>query len=206
MPTVHIFDIDVTIADCSHRAQLLEQTCVVCLAVKPLPMNSPCSVCCMPTRSRVSEQSWNAFFDPELMYQDPVIPPALVHANKLRKAGEEIHFLTSRSEVSRDVTTRWLTDKFDLSQEREQLFMRPLDQEGVPSSVYKERQLHKMSVVLSRPLDSTLYYFYEDDARVISTYRKYGVVIQCPQAWEHINPELEVSVETGWEIPHIGVR
>jgi hypothetical protein len=193
MTTVHIFDIDTTIANNTHRAELLTRTCVVCLAPKGSAHRAPCPTCHKETASRTAQEDWDTFFDPALVIKDTVQPKSLLYANKLRARRANVHFLTGRSEPLREVTELWLTTKFN-KQDGEELIMRPEVEDGLLASQFKERALHRLSVASGYGPD-TMFFFYEDDPHVLGMYGKHGIVVQCPEAWEYLVPDQAVAAE-----------
>lgn len=197
MNTVHIFDLDTTIANNQARAALLKKTCLVCLSPKPRDKRAECPSCNQVTEDKHDQASWDLFFDPELVIKDTVEPKALVYANKLRAAGAPVHFLTGRSDVCREVTLLWLVTKFNM-QPGEELIMRPDSEDGLLASEYKERAWHRLSV--EKGYGSYLPYFYEDDPHVLPMYARHGVAVQCPEAWDYLVPEGSDEVEKAWTI------
>ncbi len=197
MNTVHIFDIDTTIANNTARADLLEKACLVCLSPKPRSKRAPCPTCNKLTDDETSQESWDKFFDPELVIKDIPEAKALAYANKLRAAGAPVHFLTGRSEECREVTLLWLKTKFNM-QPGEELIMRSVEEDGLVASAYKERAWHRLSV--EKGYGKFLPYFYEDDPHVLGMYGRHGVVIQCPEAWDYLMPEGADGVEKAWTI------
>ncbi len=198
MNTVHIFDIDTTIADNKHRANLLNRICIVCLASKGTERRAICPTCNIETESQTSQEDWDAFFDPELVIKDVPNAKALVYADKLRAKDATIHFLTGRSEPARVVTELWLKTKFN-KQDSETLIMRPNEEYGLLASKYKERAWSRLCQENGYKRD-TLFYFYEDDPHVINMYGSHGIVIQCPEAWDFLVPDNTDKVEKAWAI------
>lgn len=196
MKTIHIVDIDTTIADNVHRAKLLKRTCLVCLAPKGAGHRAPCPACGKVTESRTDQAAWDSFFSPELVIKDTVQPNSLEYFNKLRGMGATIHFLTGRSEPAREVTNLWLQTKFNL-QKGEELIMRPVVEDGLLASQYKERALHRLSVAQGFTSSDT-FFFYEDDPHVMAMYSRHGVVIRCPEAWEYLMPDFPEEMEKAW--------
>lgn len=197
MNTVHIFDIDTTIANNQARASLLKKTCLVCLTPKPRDKRAECPSCNRLTEDKADQASWDLFFDPELVIKDIAEPKALMYANKLRAAGAPVHFLTGRSEVCREVTLLWLRTKFNM-QPGEELIMRSDQEEGLVASEYKSRAWHRLSV--EKGYGKFLPYFYEDDPHVLDMYGSRGIVVQCPEAWDYLVPDVSVGVEKAWTI------
>ncbi len=196
MKTIHIFDIDTTIADNTHRAELLKKTCIVCLSPKPVGHRAPCPACGKETRSNTDQADWDLFFDPALVIKDTPIAKALQYTNYLRSRKAELHFLTGRSEEARSVTDLWLKTKFNM-QEGENLIMRPVHEDGLMASEYKERALHRLSVDKGYGRD-TLFFFYEDDPHVLGMYGRHGIVVKCPEAWEFFMPDTPQEEEKAW--------
>lgn len=198
MNTIHIFDIDTTIADNTARAELLRKTCIVCLAAKPSGHRAICPACGIETRSSTAQEDWDKFFDPKLVIQDKVVAKALVYANKLRAKGVPVHFITGRGEACRDVTLQWLKENFNHS-DAEMLIMRSEREDGLLASEYKDRAWRRLCA--SRGYKETdLFFFYEDDPHVFHTYNKHGVVVQCPEAWEYLVPEGSDEEEKAFAI------
>lgn len=183
MRIIHILDIDTTIADNTHRADLLNPVCTICLSPKKTEHRAPCLTCGTETSSHIEQSQWDLFFDPELVYKDSVVPTALKYVNLLRKANAEIHYLTGRNEDLREITQHWLNTKFN-KQPNEQLIMRPFDEIGIHAPEFKERAINRFRMDNSCQND-VLFYFYEDDIHVMPMYTKYGIVIRCPEAWDH---------------------
>jgi HAD superfamily, subfamily IIIB (Acid phosphatase) len=174
MPTVCIIDIDTTLANTDHRATHL--------------VTGP--------DGKITQESWDAFLHPEALVLDPPQKHALDVLNWMRAHGYEVVFLTGRGEKLRSATEAWLSTHMGWTVE-ESLYMRGQLLEGVPASAYKER----MFVGHIKPSwpDSTQFLFFEDDPHVLPMFKKYGLVFQCPQAWEFMNPpEPPPKTESSW--------
>jgi len=193
MTTVHIFDIDTTIADNTHRAKLLEKTCVVCLGKKPHEYHESCPTCGRPTRSHVPQESWDKFFDNDLIVQDTPILKAVQYANRLRERGAIIHYVTGRDYRCREATEFWLNEYFG-RRPGEDLVVRSPNQTKMSASDYKEKSLKKLIAKYGWKEDTT-FIFYEDDPFVLAMYREHGIVVKCPGAWEFLMPDVPVGVE-----------
>ncbi len=186
---VAIFDIDSTLADNDHRAELLEEYCVACLH-RPFPKDVPNAECinCGGTSAKITQESFDAFLEPELLAKDPLIPGALKVLEKLRSHDVEIHFITGRNEKNTgDVTKAWLRDHVGWDSSKEKLMMRQQEDSGLSASLYKERALQRLHK--EADLEGALLVFFEDDPHVFNVYNKYGIVIQCPHAWDLLIPE-----------------
>lgn len=199
MNTVHIFDIDTTIADNTHREQMLQKSCIVCLSPKSSVYRSPCVSCGRETQSSTAQDDWDRFFDPIEVIKDIPVAKALSYADKLRAKHAVIHFITGRSENCREVTDRWLMTKFN-KQIGEELIMRPEHEGGLLASEYKERAWHRLRVAKGFGSD-VLPYFYEDDLHVFNMYSRHGIVVRCPEAWEFLVPDGTDDVEKSWPAP-----
>lgn len=183
---VAVFDIDGTLADNEHRAALLEKRCSACL-YQPIRTKhrSECPNC-GSTTSKVTQESWDQFLDPSLMKLDTPILPALKVLDQLREAEAEVHFITGR--VRRDswlVTLEWLQDRAGKRND-EILLMREKEDEGIPASRYKARAIDRLKESIG---SEGLFIFFEDDPHVFPVYNKHGIVIRCPEGWEHFNPK-----------------
>jgi hypothetical protein len=186
MTTLHVFDIDGTIADNSHREHLLKKSCLVCLSVKGAPAHSHyCAGCDMETSTHIDQASWDSFLHPELVSKDPVYKGSLDYTNALRNGGQMIHFITGRNYKLFDASEEWLTTKFEKRAE-ESLTVRSAEEDGIPAWEYKEQALKRLLFNLGLHQDTTTIYLYEDDPRIWDMYSRYGIVVRCPDAWKHI--------------------
>jgi hypothetical protein len=147
----------------------------------------------METISKVEQSAWDLFFDPALVMQDTCVEKALIYADKLRARNSDIHYLTGRSERHRTVTDLWLRKNFN-KQANETLIMRPLAEDPLLASQFKERALRRFIVEKGYSPD-TLFFFYEDDPHVLSMYGRHGIVIKCPEAWEFLIPDAPQELE-----------
>lgn len=80
---LYIFDMDGTIADMTHRVHLLDN-------------DGP------------NSEKWKLFY--EMCEGDAPIAPTLKTLEALRRAGNDIWFLTGRSDVVRAKSTKWIVD------------------------------------------------------------------------------------------------
>ena len=179
---IHVFDIDNTIADNKHRIGYLKQYCTTCIAPKDvLTLAHFCGNCntYTPTTS-LSED----FLNPDLVYEDTPILGALQYVNQLRKHNVTIMYITGRNENLRDVTEKWLFDKFERKQD-EKLYMRTSKFEGAVASVSKHDNLMSLKSDLNSTEDD-LFTFYDDDPFALAMYSAYGIVIRCPEVWDVI--------------------
>lgn len=183
---VCIFDIDSTIANNDHRAELLQKHCIVCAGPKTHEAHSWCPTCQMETDDKIAQQSWDTFLRPDLIALDTPYPRAIEVIQQMRRHGMEFHFITGRNEKLREVTEEWLRTYVGYNSERETLKMRPLSDAKVPSSIYKEQALKEL--IEERDLHDASFFFFEDDPWVFKMYAKYGIVLQCPGAWEYFCP------------------
>ena len=140
MRTVAIIDIDTTIANNEHRADLLTRVCTKC--AKPMGGKrgqDKWPVCeCGNTAYHAPPSSWEAFLHPEAVSKDTPQPHALDVINTMRKNHWYVTFMTARGERLRDVTEKWLNTHIN-RQVGEPLIMRPVNKDGVPSSQMKEQ-------------------------------------------------------------------
>ena len=196
MKTVYVFDIDSTIANNDHRAALLEKRCSVCLH-SPVPQghHQPCPVC-GSTVSKITQSSWDAFLDADLVAKDAPIPRAIACLERLRSMGAHITFITGRNvRKMGPVTKAWLRDHAGWDEKSETLYMRQPDEEGMTASVYKERALQRLKDDLG---EECVFIFFEDDHHVFNLYNKHGIVVKCPEAWDFICPEGARGEEAAW--------
>jgi hypothetical protein len=191
---IWVFDIDSTLADNGHRSALLQQYCTACLFY--LPSNGPLvhrsiTECpnCGGTSLTKTQSSWDEFLDPIQVSLDRPIAKGVRVLNRLRELGGEIHFITGRNEPDLgEVTKQWLKDHCGWNPNKEKLIMRQEEDRGFTASVSKERSLER----LKKEVDiggGALYIFFEDDPHVFNLYNKHGIVIRCPEGWDHIMPD-----------------
>lgn len=182
---VAVFDIDGTLANHNHRAALLHKRCTVCLH-EPMPVghHAPCPTC-GNTLSTHTQESWDAFLDPELVAQDPPILAGIEVLDRLRELGAEIAFITGRRRCHLgEATESWLRHHAK-RQDHETLIMRGEEHEGVPASIYKEESVKLLHEIIG---SDGVFLFFEDDPHVFPVYDKYGLVIRCPQGYQHFMP------------------
>ena len=183
---VSILDIDTTIANNDHRAELLMKHCVVCGGPKTHEVHAWCHTCQTDTDDKITQDSWDTFLRDDLMLLDTPVPEAQEAIRQMRKHGMEFHYITGRNEGLREVTEEWLRRYFGFDPVKESLKMRPLAQAKVSSSVYKEEAL--LELIEERGLQDAAFFFYEDDPWVFRMYAKHGIVLKCPDAWKSFCP------------------
>lgn len=195
MKTVFIIDIDTTIANNDHRAELLEKQCMVCLG----PMDKvhrPTCKGCGSTDYKISQSSWDNFLSPELMRKDPPEEKAQDVIHRMRELGMEFHFITGRNERLREVTEEWLHEHFGHDPARESLIMRGPAHKNSSASSYKEDAFQQLKQ--ERGLTDCAFVFMEDDPYVFRMYQRHGIVIKCPEGWEHWMPPPGTGHEPVW--------
>ena len=195
MKTVFVIDIDTSIADNTERAKLLDKECMVCLE-KLGPGHRPKCPNCGSSDHKISQTSWDAFLKPDVMRLDTPVPKAQDAIYKMRELGMEFHFITGRNEGLRPVTEEWLQEHFGWAPARESLYMRGEENSNTAASVYKERALK--SLIKERGLQDARFIFMEDDTYVFRMYQQYGIVIRCPEGWDHWMPAVASGHEPIW--------
>ena len=193
---VFIFDIDSTLANNDHRAALLKKTCIQCLAPAPQEYHAPCPVCGC-TDHAISQSSWDEFLRTDLIEKDEPIAKGVAVVERLRELGAEIHFLTGRNRKNCEtVTKNWLRKNVGWDESKELLCMREDEDRDLPASVYKERAFKRL--IEAENMNDCLFFFFEDDPHVFGMYSKYGVVVRCPEGWDHFLPESARGPEAAW--------
>ncbi len=178
MSKLAIIDIDVTIADLSHREHLVQ--------------------------GPKKQQNWDAFIHPQAVAKDPAVPGAREAIHKLIRAGYDLVFLTGRNDGLADVTQEWLINKMGVetymgkkkSNDRGyQLLMRPKGNQET-ATIYKGRLMKQ--IMRGRKDAATL--AFDDDAYMWSIYAKHGcVVFKAPDCWASLFPESEaLPTEVAW--------
>lgn len=195
MTTYCIIDIDTTIANNDHRAVLLQRTCLACGATVGHEHRAVCV--CGGERFHAPQSSWDSFLDPQLVLADTPQPHAREVLDALRyKTGHRIVFLTGRNEKLREVTLSWLQQHMNLLPS-EPVIMRPEELRHTPASQFKREAFLGFLRKEHISLDST-FLFFEDDRYVMGVWQKYGIVFQCPEVWQYLNPEIRTTGETAW--------
>lgn len=192
MSTVFIIDIDTTIANNDHRAIFLEKECLGCSTKLGVEYRPVCPVC-GGTAHVIAQAGWDKFLKPELLLQDSPEPKAQQAIANMRQHGIPFHFITGRNERLREPTETWLSEHFDWNSSRERLKMRTEAHKNTRASVYKEQAFKELVEELS--LQDNSFIFMEDDTHVFRMYEKYGIVIRCPEGWEHWCPTPETGIE-----------
>lgn len=190
MRTVYVFDIDSTLANNDHRAELLSKQCLSCLYVVPGEVSSSshrtgCPVC-GGYSFKVEQASWDKFLDPELVSRDTHYENAVEFVKNLRFAGAPIVYITGRQQKLRDVTEAWLSEHVERVTS-EPLYTRLPEQYDLQASVYKEEALKQC--IEENGFGDCCFMFFEDDPFVFSMYSKYGTVVKCPEVWDFFCPE-----------------
>jgi len=185
MKLVHIFDIDVTIANNTHRARILEAFCPICLfELGTNEKNNYCSVCDRTVDRFVPSAYWEEFSDPQLVAQDTPVSKAIAYMNKIRKYdNNDILFVTGRDESLREVTDWWLRNYFNIV-ETGTLYMRSPGDEGIPAPIFKSHTINRIIKEHKYKIQEDIFMFYEDEIETLKEYQKMGIVFKCPQAWD----------------------
>lgn len=195
MRTIWVFDIDSTVANNNARAALLQKRCNVCLySPCPIGVGNACPNCGGDSFV-FSQESWDTFLDTSLIAKDTPIVGAVRVLTLLREQNQDICFLTGRNEGLRQVTESWLLNHAGWQSDKEPLLMRPMEETGLSASIYKERQLQRY---LSTLPDKPFLVFFEDDPHVFNVYSKHGLVIRCPEAWQHFAPPGGAGTELAY--------
>jgi predicted secreted acid phosphatase len=193
---VAVIDIDTTIANNDVRAALLHKHCLVCGGSKGSSYRSHCDTCRMVTEDKIRQESWDAFLEPSVIRLDTPVPEAQRALEAMRAHGMEFHFITGRNERLRPVTEEWLTQYFGWDKSREALIMRSDAFKNSTASSYKEEALKQL--ISEQQLQDASFLFFEDDPYVFRMYSKYGVCVQCPQAWTSFCPQPGTGEEATW--------
>ena len=125
--------------------------------------------------------------DPKSFAMDVPVLGAADFVEHVRELGYTIVYLTGRHERGREETMKGLNQQMRRIP-IERLVMRNAD--NTPASQMKE----KLFLGLQRDLDAAHgrqhYIFFEDDPHVFDTYRQYGIVLKCPEAFTQgiLNP------------------
>lgn len=147
-----ILDLDGTLADLAHRLHYVSK----------------------------EPKNWEAFFAPERVYKDELMPGAarvIAHFENLKY---ELVVLTARNEDLRDTTMRWLLEKLNLSLPEGHLLMRANGNMLTPAE-YKREQLLNFKQGLETKDNNFL--IIDDDPEVGESLKEFGVVLRAPECW-----------------------
>ena len=197
MKIVHIFDIDKTLADNTHREDVLKKICVVCGHKQKFNhLHVPCEVCGAVSMNH-DQSSWDEFFDAQLMMKDKPYPKAQAYVRRLLAEKVPIHFITGRGEDTRTTTENWLEMHYGIDFLRSKLKMRPVKMNGDLASKVKERSIK--SLIEEENLHKDKLFIYDDDPYVFEMYKKYGIVFKAPDCWKVIDPDIVLKTsESSW--------
>lgn len=186
MSVTFIIDIDTTIANNDHRASFLEKECIACLQKVGFEHRPTCKAC-GGTDHRITQGSWDKFLSVDLLRDDVPVEKAQTAIHRMRELHIPFHFITGRNEGLRQVTEDWLVEHFGWNSTKERLCMRAEAHKGMSASVYKERAFNELRQSIPA-LEHSSFIFMEDDPHVFRMYSKYGIVIKCPEGWDHWCP------------------
>jgi hypothetical protein len=189
---VFVVDIDVTIADPSHREGLLVPHCVTCGVPEP-----EIAACCGEAEMKIPQQCWDDFISADLVALDPPVKEAQRVLNYLFSVNATVLFVTGRNETLRPATIGWLQKHFEIPRSYNfmDLYMRSLTETHTPASAYKRSQVER--VVKEHPGCPLV--FFEDDPFVQRLYAEYGLVFHGPECWAAMCPPGACpSNETAW--------
>ena len=172
--TICIVDIDSTLANNDHRAVHLVRN----------------------EDGEISQDAWDQFLRTDLMILDEPQNHAREVLDYMRMHGYDIVFLTGRNARLREVTEYWLGRHMGWNSDLEPLLMRDADLVDVPASRTKEAMFKEY--VRGNELEDCSFLFFEDDKHVLNVWRKYGLVFQCPEAWQYMNPSSPDGDEPSW--------
>lgn len=192
MTVLFIVDIDTTIANNDHRAIHLEKRCVACGHIVGYEHRPSCPACGCTTHT-VTQEGWDKFLNPSALLLDTPVVKAQQVLSKFDELDIPYHFITGRNEQLRNVTESWLSAHFNWNPNSPvQLRMRP-EGNRMRASEYKEFSF--ISLLNDLQEDYHQFFFMEDDSHVFQMYAKYGIVIRCPEGWDHWCPAPATGLE-----------
>lgn len=172
-----IIDIDVTIADLSHREHFINR----------------------PRR----QQDWKSFLHPWNVGRDRLQPGACEAIKKLMASDYKVIFLTGRNSGLMEVTKTWIRNSIGVDTytygekegRRALLIMRP-EGNNEPATLFKGRQINKILKTL-RP---TIVFAFDDDPYMWPEYERRGfIVFRAPDCWQSMFPvPPKLPPETCW--------
>lgn len=162
-----VCDIDGTLADNSHRSHFVDG----------------------------EVKDWDSFLQPHLVRMDKPIPVARQALEHFVGLGNEVTFLTGRSERLRLVTTEWLFEHMGFSVDSQTLLMRPEKNFQKPTE-FKRWQIQEL--LQRKPERKAV--FVDDDPYMWTVYREFGVVLRAPECWRTLYPEA------GELLPEVAMR
>lgn len=137
-------------------------------------------------------KDWEAFHEPSLVIQDEVIQgvdQVLRHFEQLKHT---FVVLTGRHERLRDTTMRWLHDRLPIKIPDSHLLMRP-DGNMLSNAESKRQQILEFRTALNDR--NAEFLFIEDDAKTRDALKDLGIVLQAPECWALLFPDVVAKTE-----------
>jgi hypothetical protein len=168
--TIVVLDIDGTVCDSIDR-------------VKEMCRKAGCEYTWQNLDQLWSKEHLREFFNAEEIAKDKVIQESLKVFSLINKLNAKYLFLTGRNENFKDNTLDWLVNNLGVSRDIT-LIMRSPEFETIDMQDYKERVFLEQVYEKDK---SALYLFFDDDARVIERYAKYGLAFRAPDCWSNFS-------------------
>lgn len=180
-----IFDLDGTLANCSHRRHFVDKSYLEgCNHWHQIP-NHPMEMCA-PCKLIYNQwkPNWDAFY--AACDKDTPIEPVLnvfIHLTQGEPFNQDIEIWSGRSESVREKTLNWLCDLSGYCEDKmywdRRLKMRPIG-DSTPDDVLKEQWLRE-----AWAQNKTIEYVFEDRPRLVRMWRRRGIfVFNCNQSDE----------------------
>ncbi len=205
--TVMVLDIDMTLADHTHRAHLLQDFCSACGCASTITTcnkDGSSSKNCMMCDCDVfvtPKASWIAFCQPDLMMKDvPFKKAQAVVAKAMTKDSIDVHFITGRADSDRELTEEWLKAHYGFSPVFNSLYMRAGNSYTDRNVVHTPASVHKRWCFTKLCADrgytgSETFMFFDDDRHVIDMYSEFGFVFKAPECWDIMSPDKQTAQE-----------
>lgn len=155
-----ILDIDSTLANIDHRLPLID-------------------------KAKPTSKDWDAFFVPELVILDKPIQKTQLIYKKIKNYFDKTLFLTGRPETLRDATVVWLDEYYNISPNKDELFMRSRGvsdtEDHQPRAKFKSR-IFQEKILPQYPKQNFM--FIDDDVVILKALADFGIVIKAPECWD----------------------
>lgn len=132
-------------------------------------------------------KDWEAFHDPALVIKDEVIEGVDRVLRHFKELKHTFVALTGRHERLRDTTMRWLHERLPIDIPDSHLLMRP-DGNMLSNAESKRQLILEFKTALNDR--NAEFLFIEDDAKTRDTLKDLGIVLQAPECWALLFPDV----------------
>lgn len=137
-------------------------------------------------------KDWDAFHAPDLVIKDELIEGVARVLTHFKELKYTFVALTGRYEDLRDTTMRWIQEKLPIEIKDEHLLMRPNGNMLSNAESKRERLMQFKQGLENRDVP---FLIIEDDVKARHALKDFGVVLQAPECWALLFPDITVTEE-----------